>query len=101
MFCEEEAMKNKKVFVVGDHCFVPHPGGEQDHWMRVRRCVAFVRCPSCHAKRGVPCSDHGAKIAWVHADRGMIYRRIRDENLIKAKRISYVIVEEFDGEVDV
>jgi len=95
-------MTARRVFVVDDYCFIPHPGGESGHWLRTDRSVAFVHCPACGAKKGEACFGHGGKgRAGVHGDRKTLYTRTRDDLLLKAKRRAYVIVEEYGGQVDV
>ena len=94
-------MKTDKVFVVDDYCFIPHPGGERGHWMRTDRCVAFVHCPVCKAKRGHACIGHDGGMAGVHSARKDYYKKTRDECLNSMKRKAYVIIEEYGGQVDV
>jgi len=66
--------KMRSVFVSGSYCFMPHPCGMKTHWMRTDRCVAFVKCDFCGAKRGEFCEGVSGPTASTHTARRQEYR---------------------------
>ena len=77
---------------------MPHPCGMKTHWMRTDRCVAFVKCDFCGAKRGEFCEGVSGPTASTHTARRQEYRRRKAEldGDREVERI-FVCVEERHG----
>jgi hypothetical protein len=60
--------RSKKIFVVGDVAFVPHPD-RRSMYLRTHACVFVKACPACGAKVGEFCLDKGRPWAGTHYQR--------------------------------
>jgi len=91
----------KAAFVVGPHCFLPHPCGEPGYWARTDRCVAFVACHVCGARMGEMCAGQGGgRTVTTHSRRREEYQQRKWEFGSVQKQATYTIIEELPASAD-